>query len=316
MKQRGRSCLRSVAVNLNRPGDVNALIEQFLDYVLLERGLAVNTRAAYGADLDAFRAYLQKHGILSLNNITRDQIVDYLLDGREKGLSVNTLSRRLVALKVFFRYLQSEGLLASDVTAAMDSPRLWRTLPGVLSPVQVERLLAAPAGNTSQAVRDRAILELMYAAGLRVSELAGLRLDDLHFAEGYLRCTGKGRKTRIVPVGRQAVSAVERYCNEVRPLLVKDDAEKGLFVTRLGRPFSRQGLWKLIKHYSMLSGADANVSPHTLRHSFASHLLANGAPLRVIQEMLGHADISTTQIYTHVDRARLQQVHAQFHPRA
>ncbi len=283
---------------------------------MLERGLSENTRAAYGADLAAFAAFLAGKGIHSLNDVTRDMIVDYLLAGRETGLSVNTLSRRLVALKVFFRFLHGEGMLARDITEAMDSPRLWRTLPGVLSPAQVERLLLAPAGDTAQALRDRAMIETMYAAGLRVSELAGLRLEDLHFDEGYLRCTGKGRKTRIVPVGSKALDALRRYIDEARPAMLKDDSERRVFITRRGTGFSRQGLWKLIKQYALLCGIDAAVSPHTLRHSFASHLLANGAPLRVIQEMLGHADISTTQIYTHVDRERLQQVHARYHPRA
>lgn len=283
---------------------------------MLERGLSENTRAAYGADLAAFAAFLAGKNMHSLNDVTRDMIVDYLLAGRESGLSVNTLSRRLVALKVFFRFLHGEGMLARDITEAMDSPRLWRTLPGVLSTTQVERLLRAPDGDTAQAFRDRAIIETMYAAGLRVSELAALRLEDLHFDEGYLRCTGKGRKTRIVPVGSKALNALRCYIDEARPALLKDDRERRVFITRRGTGFSRQGLWKLIKQYALVCGIDAAVSPHTLRHSFASHLLANGAPLRVIQEMLGHADISTTQIYTHVDRQRLQQVHARFHPRA
>jgi integrase/recombinase XerD len=253
-----------------------------------------------------------------VNAVTREQIVDYLAAERARGLSVNSVSRRLVAVKVFFRHLQQEGLLDRNVTEVMDSPRLWKVLPGVLSPREVERLLTAPGGAGPLPARDKALLELMYASGLRVSEAAGLTVADVKTAEGYLRCRGKGNKMRVVPFGQTARAAVERYLDEARPRLVKPgrEAEPGLFLTYRGRRFSRKGVWKLVRGYALRAGIEKRVTPHTLRHSFATHLLANGAPLRVIQEMLGHADIATTQVYTHVDQGRLRAVHAQFHPRA
>ena len=295
---------------------VKALIEQFLDHLALERGLSANTRAAYRADLERLASYLLKCGVESVNDVERRHLMDFLLSERERGLSVNSVSRRLVAVKVFFAFLHGEGLLDRNVTAAMDSPRLWKILPGTLSTREVEALLAAPTGDTPFRRRDRAILELMYATGLRVSELAGLALDDLHFEEGYVRCRGKGGKVRVVPFGRSAREHVERYLRDVRPRLLGEKTSRAVFLTYRGAAFSRQGVWKMIRDYARRSGIRKTVSPHTLRHSFASHLLANGAPLRVIQEMLGHSDIATTQVYTHVDRGRLDAVHAQFHPRA
>lgn len=282
----------------------------------MERGLSPNTRAAYGADLAGLTAFAAARGVGSLNHLTRQHVTDYLVHERDRGLSVNSIARRLVAIKMFLRYLQQEGMLAANVAEVMDSPRLWKTLPHVLSPREVERMLALPTGDDPLAVRDRAILETFYATGLRVSELCSLRIDDLHFDSGYLRCTGKGSKTRVVPFGEQARASLQRYLAEARPRLANDATGRQVFLTRRAAPFSRKGVWKLIRTYARRAAIGKTVSPHTLRHSFASHLLTNGAPLRVIQEMLGHADIATTQIYTHVDQGRLRAIHAQFHPRA
>lgn len=302
---------------------MNPLVDQFLDYVGLERGLSLNTRAAYAADLRSFTDYLNGLGRSAINQVTRRDILNYLMKERERGLASNSASRRLVAIKVFFAYLHRERLLARNVAAAMDSPKLWRMLPGVLSLREVERLLDAPvpaddAPPRAQAVgrRDKAILETFYGAGLRVSELADLTLDDVHTHDGYLRCIGKGDKARVVPLGKTAARCLDSYLGDARPQFLRERTSPHLFLTYRGRKFSRKGLWKLIKSYARKAAIDKNVSPHTLRHSFASHLLANGAPLRVIQEMLGHADIATTQIYTHVDEGRLKAVHQQFHPRA
>lgn len=295
---------------------MNALIEQFLDYVSLERGLSQNTRAAYLADLKAFSAFLEGRGVTSVNDVTRKQILDFLMAEKERGMSVPSISRRLVAVRMFFAFLEREGLLAQNITDAMDSPRLWKVLPGVLSYREVERLLASPIGDDRIPVRDKALLELMYATGLRVSETAGLQLDDLHFDSGYLRCMGKGSKVRVVPFGEKARDCLSRYLDEARPKFANDTTGRAVFLTYRGRAFTRKGLWKLIRQHALRAGIRKPVSPHTLRHSFASHLLANGAPLRVIQEMLGHADIATTQVYTHVDQGRLRAVHARFHPRA
>ncbi|MCE9615006.1 MAG: site-specific tyrosine recombinase XerD [Lentisphaerae bacterium] len=295
---------------------MNVLISQFLDHTVLERGLSDHTRQAYASDLTAFSTFLVKAGVDSFNDATRQHIVDFLMAERERGLAVSSISRRLVAIKVFFSFMMQEGLLGRNVTEAMDSPRLWRLLPGVLSLREVDRLLQMPPGEERLALRDKAILELLYATGMRVSELAGLALADVHFDEGYVRCLGKGHKVRIVPFGDQARRCMERYLCDGRPHFVKPVTGDHLFLTYRGRAFSRQGLWLLIRNHARRVGIEKPVHPHTLRHSFASHLLANGAPLRVIQEMLGHADIATTQIYTHVDEGRLRQVHSRFHPRA
>ena len=295
---------------------MNILINQFLDYISLELGLSPNTREAYQSDLVSFCAFLDEHNVSSFNDVMRHHVLDYMMDEKERGLAVNSISRRLVAIKMFFRYMQRENMLDKNVTDVMDSPHLWRVLPGVLSATEVDRLLAVPVGDDRIAVRDKAMLELMYATGLRVSEVAELQLEDLHFDEGYLRCVGKGMKERVIPFGSKASDSLHRYIVEFRDKFAKDPYERSLFLTYRGTKFSRKGIWKNIKKYALGAGITKNVSPHTLRHSFASHLLANGAPLRVIQEMLGHSDISTTQIYTHVDQGRLRSVHADFHPRA
>ena len=295
---------------------MKTLIDMFLDYVVLERGLSDRTREAYAADLYSFNDWLARRGINTVNDVNREHIIDYLIDERERGLSVNSVSRRLVAIKVCFAFLQREGLLARNITEVMESPRLWKVLPSMLSQREVEALLAAPKGDLVYAVRDRALLELMYSTGMRVSEVCDLKLDDVHSDEGYIRCTGKGSKVRVIPYGEVAREKVDEYLLKVRPKLEKNGVSRYLFLTYRGTNFSRKGLWRLVKDYARLAAITKNISPHTLRHSFASHLLANGAPLRVIQEMLGHADIVTTQVYTHIDQQRLMSIHRQFHPRA
>jgi integrase/recombinase XerD len=293
-----------------------ALVEQFLDYVSFEQGLSPKTREAYGLDLAGFSRYAQAAGIQSPREVTRKLLLGYLEHERDRGQAMNSISRRLVAIKVFFRYLMREGLLEKDVMAVMESPRLWKVLPGTLSIKEVDALLNALAGDEPLTVRDRAMLELLYASGLRVSEMTGLTLEELHLDSGYLRCTGKGNKMRVVPVGKKARAAVGRYLSEVRPVLAKNPAVRQVFLTRRGTAFSRKTIWAQITLLAKRAGITQKVSPHTMRHSFATHLLANGAPLRMIQEMLGHADIATTQVYTHVDPNRLKSVHQQFHPRA
>jgi len=295
---------------------MHVLIDQFLDYVSLELGLSLNTRQAYEHDLRSFHSFMDGAGVRSFNSVTRKHILDYLMAEKERGMSLNSISRRLVAVKMFFNYLLREGLLANNITEVMDSPRLWRILPGVLSSREVDRLLAAPVGTGRIALRDKAMLEVMYATGLRVSEVAALTLEDIHFEEGYLRCTGKGQKMRVVPFGDHARESLRQYLSESRPEFAGENTGRNVFLTYRRKGFTRKGIWKIIKNYAARAGIRKPVSPHTLRHSFASHLLANGAPLRVIQEMLGHADIATTQIYTHVDQGRLQAVHATYHPRA
>ena len=288
-----------------------------MDYVSLERGLSDNTRKAYLADLHALAGFLESHGVGSFSAVRRKHVLDFLMAEKARGLGMNSISRRLVAVKVFFSWMQQDGMLDRNVTSAMDSPKLWKVLPSVLSMKEIDRMLEAPVGDDRVALRDKALLELFYATGMRVSEVAELQIDDVHFDSGYVRCVGKGNKTRIVPFGEKARTHLQRYLADGRPLFAKEKvAGNFLFLTYRGKKFTRKGIWKLIKYYAKRAGVQKDVSPHTLRHSFASHLLANGAPLRVIQEMLGHADIATTQIYTHVDQGRLRAIHAQFHPRA
>ena len=293
------------------------LVDQFLDHLALERGLSENTRLAYGHDLAEFLAFLSRRGRAGIQEVERRDILDFLMEGKRKGLAAASLARRLVAIKVFFRHLAQEGLLAVNVADAMESPRLWKILPPTLTREEVDRLLAAPDPATPRGLRDRAILETFYATGLRVSELAALTLDSLHFDAEYIRCVGKGDKERVVPIGGRAIAAVQVWLERGRPAYAaRGAAGRAVFLSRLGRPLTRNGLWRHIRAYARKAGIRKELSPHTLRHSFASHLLTNGASLRVIQEMLGHADIATTQIYTHVDQGRLQAVHRQYHPRA
>lgn len=295
---------------------MQALLDQFLDHLSAERGLSPNTLAAYRGDLERFLAYLRREKISALNDVRRRHLLGFLFDEREHGRSPRTIGRRLAALKTFFRYLQREGLAAANPADGMDSPKLWRLLPDALTVREMERLLAQPDLSSRHGLRDRALLETMYAAGLRVSEAAALTLDDVNFSDRCVRCVGKGRKERIVPVGETALAYLRRYLEEARPAVAKRAETRALFLSARGGPLDRRSIWRLIRTYARRAGLERRVHPHTLRHSFATHLLANDAPLRVIQEMLGHADIATTQIYTHVEPARLLAIHRRFHPRA
>jgi integrase/recombinase XerD len=295
---------------------MQTLIEQFLDYVGLERGLSANTRAAYASDLANFKRFLERRRVEVLNRVTRAMVLDFLMDERKRGMALTSISREFVTIRLWFRYLHEENLLARDVTAAMDSPRLWKALPTTMSPREVERLLGAPKGDTPLRRRDRAILETMYASGLRVSEVCRLRVDDLHFDAGFLRCIGKGEKERLTPFSETCAHLLHDYLSTVRPVLLGEREAREVFLSRRGAALSRKTVWHMVKQYARLAGIDKQISPHTLRHSFATHLLYNGAPLRMIQEMLGHADIATTQVYTHLDQSRLKSIHTKFHPRA
>lgn len=290
-----------------------------MQYLVTERGLARNSVSAYESDIESLIAYLQSLKLASFGEVTRTQLVDYLADGRERGLETATVARHLVSIKLLFRFLAGEKLIASDEAALMDSPKLWRLLPDFLSPSEVDALLAVfpDDGKDPLLLRNRAIMELLYSSGLRVSELAGLPLSAVDFDTEMLRVVGKGSKTRIVPAGRVALRLLRRYLELARPLLAeKKPSAPQLFLSRTGRKLTREWIWTMVKTAAREAGIEKNVHPHTLRHSFASHLLANGADLRVIQEMLGHADIATTELYTHIDRGRLAAVHRKFHPRS
>ena len=289
------------------------LSEQFLDAVWLESGLSENTLNAYRADLAAFEGWLGKKK-LPLDAVTRAELLGYLAANVRQGLSPRSSARRLSTLRRFYRYLLREGLIGEDPTADVRSPSLGRPLPKSITEASVEKLLAAPP-ETTLGVRDRAMLETMYASGLRVSELVALALNELDLTTGLVRVTGKGGKERIVPLGDEATSRLGDYLKGARPSLLGEQKSGAVFLTRRGQPMTRQAFWQLIKRYSAAAGIDSSLSPHSLRHAFATHLLNHGADLRSVQMLLGHADLSTTQIYTHVAKARLQTLHASHHPR-
>ena len=286
----------------------------FLDYITVEKGLAKNSLAAYRIDQRHIGHWLADQGI-ELDRVERIQIVKYFQSLRAAGISARSVARALAAIRGMFRFLVAERHLKIDPTENLENPKLWSNLPKSLQPSEVEALLRAPAVDTNEGLRDRAMLELLYATGLRVSELIRVRVDDVVMDAGFLRTMGKGSKERIVPFGDAARDAIVTYIEHGRPNHDKY-ADPHLFLTVRGRPMGRQAFWTKIGHYARLAGIKTHISPHVLRHSFATHLLENGADLRSVQLMLGHADISTTQIYTHVSRARLQKMYETFHPRA
>ena len=290
--------------------------EPFLQYLRAECGLAANTIAAYRNDLTQFLDWLAERRLGSVKQIDLSVLTGFLESLRDRGLAATTVSRRLVALKMYFRFLVLEGVLTESPVEQINSPKLWQYLPTVLSPEMIDRLLTAPCHEDSYPLRDRALLTVLYATGCRASEVTGLRMKDLHLDEGYCRCIGKGNKERIVSLNPVARAALEAYLRHERSAMVKTDSvEDALFVTRTGRPLSRILVWEIVKKYAARIGCSDKISPHTLRHSFATHMLAGGAEIRALQEMLGHASIRTTQIYTHVEHSRLKRVHADCHPR-
>lgn len=292
------------------------LIRDFLNYLLVEKGVSENTLKAYENDLKSYAEYLRNHGFTDIGELKRLDIVDYLSKLRELNYSASSTSRKLAAIKSFHKFLLREGFSKELPTAELRSPKLSKRLPVVLSLSQVEKILAQPSGQESAALRDKAILELMYASGMRISELVGLDLDDVDSETGSVRCMGKGSKERFVPVGSYAVAAVVNYVEKGRPKLAKKRRPTALFLNARGQRLTRQGCWKIFKQYVAKTGIKKKVSPHSLRHSFATHMLEAGADLRAIQEMLGHAFISTTQIYTKLTRQDLKEIYMETHPRA
>ena len=291
------------------------LLEQYLSHLSVERGLSANSQEAYARDLQRYLEHLEHGGISEIGQVQRAQISGYIGALARHGLSAGSLARNLSAVRGFHRFLVAEGFCRGDPSENVESPKLGKRLPDVLEYAEVTSLLDQPGVKSPLGLRDRAMLELMYACGLRVSELLTLSRKDLFFTEGFIRCFGKGSKERVIPVGSSAVAWVGKYLEQARPLLLKQFDTEALFLNNRGRPMSRMGFWKLLRRYAIKAGIKKRVHPHILRHSFATHLLEGGADLRSVQEMLGHADISTTQIYTHVDREYLKEVHRQFHPR-
>ena len=295
-------------------------LTHFTGYLAMERGLSKNSVKAYQTDLLDFLQYLNNiKNIHSFDQVSRENILDYLEHCGQQNMESSSIARRLVSIKVFFRYLTQERMIASDITHVMESPKLWKLLPDHLSGTEIIKLIEAfPArGKDPLLCRNHCIMELLYSSGLRVSECASLKLDMIRFDEHLLRILGKGSKERIVPIGSVAIECLQYYLTQIRPQLLKNNANNAyVFLSNHGKRLDRERIWSIVKEAAILAGINKNIHPHTLRHSFASHLLENGADLRVIQEMLGHADISTTQIYTHVNERQLLDVHRKFHPRA
>jgi len=298
---------------------MDALTITFLNYLRVEKGLSPNTIGAYGRDLKRFNAYLERRRLHS-RTMQRDDIVNYLADLYRQKLDSRSVARHLVTLRGFYKFLLIEDVIKDDPTLTLESPKFRHSLPSFLRMDEVDKLLEQPDPETPQGLRDRAVLEVFYSSGLRVSELTSLRVGDVDFRMGSVRCVGKGDKERLVPIGRKALAAVERYLHSARPLLMRSrgDAPPSpfLFINRMGGPMSRTLVWNRLRAYGRKAGLRMRLTPHKMRHSFATHLLERGADLRSVQLMLGHADISTTQIYTHVVEERLKQVYKAHHPRA
>ncbi len=293
-------------------------IQDFLHFLLVEKGLAENTIISYERDLKSYVKYLRKNeNIADFQDVQRIHIIHFLNFLKTQGKSSRTLARHVASLRAFHQFLLRDKIIDHDPTVHIETPKQEKTLPQVLNVEEVTRLLETPKLDNHFGLRDKAMLEVLYATGIRISELVGLDVGDIHIEMGFVRCVGKGNKERIVPIGSAALHAVKRYLQDGRPKLVspkhKDNA---LFLNHHGRRMTRQGVWKILKRIAAEAGITKNLTPHTLRHSFATHLLENGADLRAVQEMLGHADISTTQIYTHVTKTRLKDIYQQYHPRA
>ncbi|HON59294.1 MAG TPA: site-specific tyrosine recombinase XerD [Smithella sp.] len=291
-------------------------LNQYCNYLLIERGVARNTLESYGRDLRRFIDYAMKQKkIMTVGKITAETVVEYLTRMRQDGLSANSMNRFLAALRGFYKYLIREKIVDENPLANIELAKVWMKLPDTLSKDEMRLILEQPRGQSATEIRDGAMLELLYATGVRVSELVHLTMNNVNWQVGFLIVMGKGGKERIVPIGRVAYDALNRYIEEARPKLLKKNTDV-LFLNRFGRKMSRQGFWKIVVGYAKKAGLHKKVYPHTFRHSFASHLLEGGADLRTVQVMLGHSDISTTQIYTHITRERLKEIHQKYHPRS
>ncbi|HAJ28377.1 MAG TPA: site-specific tyrosine recombinase XerD [Syntrophus sp. (in: bacteria)] len=305
------SCL-----DLGYKNNVKELLDNYFNYMTVEKGASPHTLEAYSRDLIRFADFMAGREKEKAETVTPEDVMAFISDLRGGGLAANSVNRSLTAIRGFYKFLLKHGYKVVSPVDRLVQGKTWMRLPDVLSPQDMNRLLEQPGLSNPSAVRDAAILELMYAAGLRVSELVNLTMNSINWQAGYVVVMGKGRKERVVPVGRSAYELLKLYVDEARNGLVKGKSTNSLFLNRSGRLFTRQGLWKLVKKYSRLAGLEDKVHPHTFRHTFATHLLEGGADLRAVQVMLGHADISTTQIYTHVTRERLKAVHKQYHPRS
>jgi len=292
------------------------MLESFLTYLVVIKGLSKNTSQSYKTDIEKLITFIEKRELDSITRIKSNHISEFLTELNISGLNISSINRCIVSVKQFFKYLMLENIINRDPTADLVSPRMKKTVPDVLSVEDVEKILNIPDLTKFEGVRDSAMLEVLYASGLRVTELVELKQININYDHGYIVVMGKGSKERIVPIGLTSIKKINDYLELSRPNLVKNKLSDYLFITRRGTCFTRQGFWKLIKAYAKESGIEKNISPHTIRHSFATHLLERGADLRTIQLLLGHSDISTTQIYTHVERKRMTEIYNKYHPRA
>ncbi len=290
-------------------------ITEFINYLSVERGLAKNTLMAYRRDLEKYVRLLAARGAGSVNAVGPEHVTGFLQALKKSNLSTSSICRNLAAVKMFHRFLVRDGLAKEDPTSLVDTPKQWTRIPEVLTQKEIDLILQAAQTRGRGHQRDYAMLELFYASGMRVSEMVDLKVGSVNLEAGFVRAIGKGSKERIIPIGRKAREAIAFYCERIRPKVLRAADTDALFLSQQGRKMSRVMAWKIIKQYARLAGIKKNIKPHTLRHTFATHLLEHGADLRSVQEMLGHADIATTQIYTHVDKERLKSVHKQFHPR-
>lgn len=306
----------AITVDVARPADPALHLPNFINYLRAECGLSDNTVLAYGRDLAQFNGWFREHGPARLQQVELPLFSDYMGYLNEQDYAATSIARHLVSIKMFFRYLVLEGVIPESIVELVNSPKLWQHLPKVLSPDNVDRLLASPARADRYPLRDRALLCLLYATGCRASEVCTITLRDIHLDEGYCRCVGKGNKERMVSLNPVARAAVEAYLQHERPKLTTSNEQSSpLLISRGGKSLSRITVWKLVKRYAGRIGASRTISPHTLRHSFATHMLAGGAEIRALQELLGHASIRTTQIYTQVEHSRLKAIHEKCHPR-
>jgi len=289
-------------------------VKRFLDHLFVECGLAGNTVSAYQNDLCAFWEDLDANGSIPID-LDIGHVQRHLIALRQRGLGTSSIARHLSSIKMFLRYEHQRGMLRRDVASLIDMPKKWTRIPKSIHYDHMEALLNAPVDTDEFYHRDKAMLELLYATGMRVSEMTGLVIDNVNLDIGYLRCMGKGRRERIIPIGRPAIHALKAYLRKLRPALETTSSGRSVFLSRTGRPMDRTNVWRLVRKYARRAGIEHSLHPHTIRHSFATDMLAGGADLRVVQELLGHVDVTTTQVYLHVDQARLKQVHQQYHPR-
>ena len=294
---------------------MHTLIDEYLNFLAIEKGVSLNTLEAYSRDLTRYMGFMEDRGTVGIRTITANDVIAFLGNLRNNGLTPNSVNRTLAALRGFYKYLLREKVIENNPVAHIELAKIWMRLPDTLSRAEMDHLLEQAVADSPLGMRDRAMLELMYATGIRVSELISISMNSINWQVGFLIVLGKGNKERIVPVGQPALTFITRYISEGRSKLLKRTMSNVLFVNRSGTGLTRQGFWKIVKKYATKAGLENKVHPHTFRHSFATHLLEGGADLRSVQVMLGHSDISTTQIYTHVTRERLKDIHKKYHPR-